>query len=126
MERLVGGEGLYLELVELEQVAVAGEGGQQAALLRAALRAGPGGGVHLRRDAHALRVHRRLLGLQPVALQVLDLVLLVDLVVALAAGAARHVLPHAVVSLLLLHPGDVGRCTGVKEDTETNLELNHC
>lgn len=149
---------LYLQLVELQQVAVAGERGQQAALLRAALRSGPGGGVDLRRDAHALqegdervwarpspssppcpsphlavgrsagvaahlRVDRRLLRQQPGALQVLDLVLLVDLVVAFTARAAGGVIPHAVVPPLLLHAGDVGRCSGgVKEETQKDLQ----
>lgn len=54
---LRGGARPHLELVELEQVAVtaAGEGGQQAALLRAPLGARAGGRVRLRGDAHALR-----------------------------------------------------------------------
>lgn len=54
---LRGGARPHLELVELEQIAVAaaGEGGQQAALLGAPLGARAGGRVRLRGDAHALR-----------------------------------------------------------------------
>lgn len=71
-----------------------------------------------------LRVDRRLLRQQPGALQVLDLVLLVDLVVAFTARAAGGVIPHAVVPPLLLHAGDVGRCSGggVKEETQKDLQ----
>lgn len=134
---------VYLQLVELQQVTITRERGQQAPLLRPPLRASSGGGVNLRRNTHTLqredgvrrvqkqqvndhnlfaaahlRVDRRLLILQLCALQVLDLVLLVDLVVSLASCAAGHVIPHAVVSSLLLHARDVGRCKGVKEETK--------
>lgn len=70
-----------------------------------------------RRVAH-LRVDRRLLRLQPRALEVLDLVLLVDLVVTLASRAASHVISHAIVPSLLFHTRNVGGCSGVKEETE--------
>lgn len=59
-----------------------------------------------------LCVDWRLLRLQPCALKVFDLVLLVDLVVSLASGTAGHVIPHAVVSPLFLNSGVVGRCGG--------------
>lgn len=70
-----------------------------------------------RSDGH-LSVDRRLLRLQPRALQVLELVLLVDLVVALAPGTAGHVIPHSIVPSLLLHSRDVGWCRGVKEEKQ--------
>ena len=63
-----------------------------------------------------------LLRQQPRALQVLDLVLPLDLVVALAAGAAGGVVTHAVVAPLALHRRHVGRCRGVKDHSATVRE----
>lgn len=74
------------------------------------------------RPAH-LCVNRRLLRLQPRALKVLDLVLLVDLVVSLASRAARSVIPHAIISPLFLHSRDVSRCREVKEGTKNTFKI---
>lgn len=49
---------IYLQLVELEQVAVTSEIVQQASLLRPPLRASSGRGVDLRGNAHTLRRQR--------------------------------------------------------------------
>lgn len=46
---------VYLQLVELQQVTVAGKRGQQTSLLWPTLRASSGGGVDLCRNAHALQ-----------------------------------------------------------------------
>lgn len=70
-----------------------------------------------------LCVNRRLLRLQPRALKVLDLVLLVDLVVSLASRAARRMIPHSVISPLFLHSRDAGRCREVKEGTKNTLKI---
>lgn len=101
---LRGGARPHLELVELEQVAVAaaGEGGQQAALLGAPLGARAGGRVRLRGDAHALGVRRGLIRAGAAAVEVSELVLLIDGVEALAAGTARHVLTDAIIPFLFL------------------------
>lgn len=78
----------------------------------------------VRQVAH-LCVDRWLLRLQPRALKVLDLVLLVDLVVTLASRAASHVISHAIIPSLLFHARDVGGCSGVKEETEKALNNSY-
>lgn len=80
--------------------------------------------MSVRQEAH-LCVDRWLLRLQPCALEVLDLVLLVDLVVTLTSRAASHVISHAIIPSLLFHTRDVGGCSGVKEETEKALN-NSC
>lgn len=80
--------------------------------------------MSVRQVAH-LCVDRWLLRLQSCALEVLDLILLVDLVVTLASCAASHVISHAIIPSLLFHTRDVGGCSGVKEETEKALNNSY-
>lgn len=61
-----------------------------------------------------LRVCRRLLCKSSAIVEVFQFVLLINFVIAFASCAARHVLPHAIVTLLFLGGRKAGRWEGVK------------
>lgn len=62
-----------------------------------------------------LGVSWRLLCKSSAIVEVFEFILLINFVIAFASCAARHVLPHAIIPLLLLGGGKAGRWQEVKE-----------